>query len=61
MSLASDPFQWAQDSSGNLARHFNITSLDTTVLFDGNGHEAYRENELSGADQIAQAVKQVQP
>lgn len=59
-TLASDPFQWAQDSSGNLARHFNITSLDTTVLFDGNGREVYRENELSSADHIAQAVKQVQ-
>ena len=59
-TLASDPFQWAQDSSGNLARHFNITSLDTTVLFNGNGREVYRENELSSADHIAQAVKQVQ-
>ena len=59
-ALPSDPFQWAQDSSGKLAHHFNITSLDTTVLFDGNGSEVYRGNEVSSTDQIVQAVQKVQ-
>jgi peroxiredoxin len=58
-SLPSDPLHWVMDRDGQLARRFNVQTLDTTIILDRAGREVYRDLVPSSVPQLQQALSRL--
>jgi len=42
-AVGPNSLTWTFDSDGNFSRTYGIRALDTTIIWDGNGREVYRD------------------
>jgi peroxiredoxin len=54
---ASAPVQWGIDTTGAIARAYNVQALETTVVIDRHGQIAYRSDGAVPPEQLAQIVR----
>jgi peroxiredoxin len=54
---ASAPVQWGIDTTGAIARAYNVQTLETTVVIDPHGQIAYRSDGSIPPEQLAQIVR----
>jgi len=54
---ASAPVQWGIDTTGAIARAYNVQTLETTVVIDPRGQIAYRSDGAIPPEQLAQIVR----
>ncbi len=54
---ASAPVRWGIDTTGAIARTYNVQTLETTVVIDPHGQIAYRSDGSVPPDQLAQIVR----
>jgi len=54
---ASAPVQWGIDTTGAIAKAYNVQALETTVVIDLHGQIAYRSDGSVPPDQLAQIVR----
>jgi cytochrome c biogenesis protein CcmG/thiol:disulfide interchange protein DsbE len=54
---ASAPVQWGIDTTGAIARAYNVQALETTVVIDRHGQVAYRSDGAVPPEQLAQIVR----
>ena len=54
---ASAPVQWGIDTTGAIARDYNVQALETTVVIDPHGQIAYRSDGSVPPEQLAQIVR----
>ena len=54
---ASAPVQWGVDPNDEIARAYNVQTLETTVIIDTHGQVAYPSDGSIPPDQLAQVVR----
>ncbi len=58
-AVGNNQITWAMDSSGRFGYLYQITSLDTAIILDGQGREVYRNHQGASDAEIRVALDKV--